>query len=163
MLNSSDNEFIPSLEEGNLPDVSEGYYDKRKGLPQLFPKGTSGNPNGRPKGVKNRKTILQERVDSALSLIILRDAPKVLRKVISMALEGDTVCLKILMDRLMPAKKAIEVTGKDGKDFGIKIIVENLVTHEVKSLQQEEDEDNIEDAEYEELETVSGPQRSESV
>ncbi len=147
MINSSEQDIASVLETEDTVQ----YADKRKSLPHLFPKGTSGNPLGKPKGTKNRKTILQERVDSALSLIILRDAPKVLRKVISMALEGDTVCLKILMDRLMPAKKAIEVTGKDGKDFGIKIVVENLVTHEVKSLQQEEDE--IEEAEYEELET----------
>ena len=47
----------------------------------------------------------------------------------------------MLLDRAIPVKRAVEISGKDGKDFGVKIIIENLITHESQA-------EEIEDAEF---------------
>lgn len=41
---------------------TEGKQDLRKSLPQLYPKGVSGNPAGRPKGSRNFTTDFEEAI-----------------------------------------------------------------------------------------------------
>lgn len=63
-----------------------------------FEPGRSGNPGGRPKGSRNRST-------KALEAIFEGEAEALTRKAIEMALNGDTVALRMCMDRLMPIRK----------------------------------------------------------
>ena len=63
-----------------------------------FEKGTSGNPAGRPKGSRNRATLLME-------AMLEGEAPELTRKAIDLAKEGDTQALRLCLDRLMPAGK----------------------------------------------------------
>lgn len=63
-----------------------------------FPKGTSGNPKGRPRGSRNRATLLIE------SLLQER-AESLTLKVIELAEAGDSLALRICMDRLLPVQK----------------------------------------------------------
>lgn len=66
-----------------------------------FQKGQSGNPSGRPKGQVVRKMDLRrERIEGRESELI--------DKAISMALEGDTVMLKLCIDKLLPSMKPIQ-------------------------------------------------------
>ncbi len=58
--------------------------------------GESGNPAGRPKGLKDRRTAFRELVEP--------HAPQLTQKAIVMALEGNESMLKLLLDRLLPAK-----------------------------------------------------------
>jgi hypothetical protein len=53
-----------------------------------FQKGQSGNPKGKPKGARNRTTIV------ALNLLE-GEAEALVRKVVQLALEGDLSCLRI--------------------------------------------------------------------
>jgi hypothetical protein len=70
-----------------------------------FKKGQSGNPAGRKKGVSERNTEL---------LRTLRErGPEGINMVINMALSGDTACLKIWMDKLLPNAK------KDSLEFDL--------------------------------------------
>ena len=63
-----------------------------------FEKGVSGNPNGRPKGIIDKRSklrgLLQER------------APELINKVIERALEGDMAALRICVDRCLPPLKS---------------------------------------------------------
>ncbi|HYA40879.1 MAG TPA: DUF5681 domain-containing protein [Syntrophobacteraceae bacterium] len=63
-----------------------------------FKKGRSGNPAGKPQGARNRSTaIAQSLLDG--------EAEALVRKVVELALEGDPVCLRICLERLVAPKK----------------------------------------------------------
>lgn len=61
-------------------------------------KGESGNPLGKPKGLRNKATMATE-------AIISGRADELVEKVVSMALNGDVTCLKACLDRLIPPKR----------------------------------------------------------
>ena len=68
-----------------------------------FAPGRSGNPSGRPKGARHKATVLAEQlIDEA--------AGRLTEKCIEMAFAGDTVALKIVMDRLIPPRKSRTIT-----------------------------------------------------
>ena len=60
-----------------------------------FQKGESGNPAGRPRGARNRTTIL-------LQKLLEDDGEALARKAIDLAKGGDLVALRMCMDRLCP-------------------------------------------------------------
>ena len=65
----------------------------------LFQKGQSGNPAGRPRGSRNRVTLLfQDRLDE--------DVEAIADKAIELAKAGDIAAIRLCVDRLMPAKKS---------------------------------------------------------
>ncbi len=61
-----------------------------------FLPGKSGNPAGRPKGSRNRHSLLRE------SLVTASEAREVVAKLVESAKAGDTAAAGILMDRLWP-------------------------------------------------------------
>lgn len=64
-----------------------------------FKKGQSGNPAGRRKGsskVSEYRALLEPHAD------------KLVQKAVDLALSGDTVALRLCVDRLIPALKATE-------------------------------------------------------
>ena len=63
-----------------------------------FEKGERGNPAGRPRGSRNRATLLMER-------LLADDAEAIGRKAIEMAKQGDMAAIRLCMDRLAPARK----------------------------------------------------------
>ena len=63
-----------------------------------FQKGRSGNPNGRPKGSRNRTTI-------ACEALLEEEAGALTRKAIQMAKDGDTIALRLCLDRIYPVRK----------------------------------------------------------
>ena len=63
-----------------------------------FQKGQSGNPAGRPKGARHKVTI-------AVKELLEGEAEAITRKAIEMAKAGDTVALRLCLDRLTPARK----------------------------------------------------------
>ena len=63
-----------------------------------FQKGRSGNPNGRPKGSRNRTTL-------ACEALLEEEAGALTRKAIEMAKDGDTVALRLCLDRIYPPRK----------------------------------------------------------
>src|SRR5829696_722650 len=68
-----------------------------------FQKGQSGNPKGRPKGARHRTTI-------AMELLLDSEGERLTRKAIEMALNGDSVALRLCMDRLLPVRKDRPIT-----------------------------------------------------
>jgi hypothetical protein len=63
-----------------------------------FRKGQSGNPRGRLPGTKNRVTV-------ALEDLLDGEAKTITEKAIELAKGGDTVALRMCMDRLLPVRK----------------------------------------------------------
>ena len=63
-----------------------------------FQKGESGNPAGRPRGARNRTTILLQKV-------LEDDGEALARKAVDLAKGGDLAALRMCMDRLIPARK----------------------------------------------------------
>ncbi len=63
-----------------------------------FQPGQSGNPAGRPKGARNKATLLiQELLDG--------EAERLGRKLIEMALEGDGTAMRLAVERIVPPRK----------------------------------------------------------
>src|SRR5262249_3899919 len=62
-----------------------------------FVKGQSGNPAGRPRGARNKATIMLENM-------LHGDAEAIIGKAVELAKVGDPVALRICMDRLAPRR-----------------------------------------------------------
>jgi hypothetical protein len=98
---------------------------------------------GRPKGSKNKLTLLREAVLEKAEHMVLSDWEEVVQTTLTLAKAGDTSCLKILWDRVIPSKRAIDPDSGD-KTPTININISGL---QVKSVMGEA----IEDADYEEV------------
>jgi hypothetical protein len=61
-------------------------------------KGISGNPAGRPRGIKDRRVKFWELLEP--------HAPRLIEKVVQFALEGDTTALRLCLERICPPIKA---------------------------------------------------------
>ncbi len=64
-----------------------------------FEKGTSGNPNGRPKGSRNRSTLAAE-------ALLDGEAEALTRLVIELALKGDLGAVRLCLEKLIPARRS---------------------------------------------------------
>ncbi|MPY76130.1 MAG: hypothetical protein GEU87_17945 [Alphaproteobacteria bacterium] len=76
---------------------------RRRGRP--FVKGTSGNPKGRPLGARNRATIIAQ-------TFLDNQAEALAAKAVEMALMGDTVALRLCLERLVPPRREAPVSVK---------------------------------------------------
>jgi hypothetical protein len=65
-----------------------------------FKSGQSGNPAGKPKGAKDKRTEMRS--------MIAPHADKLVNKAVEMALGGDTTALRICIDRIIPALKSTD-------------------------------------------------------
>ena len=74
------------------PPKSEPKQDTR------FKPGQSGNPAGRPAGSRHRTSV-------AIDELLDGEAETITRKAISMALNGDTVALRLCLDRIAPPRR----------------------------------------------------------
>jgi Family of unknown function (DUF5681) len=71
---------------------------RRRGPGRPFQSGESGNPAGRPKGARNRATMVAE-------LLLDNEAEALTRKAIEQALSGDGAALRLCIDRILPPRK----------------------------------------------------------
>lgn len=66
--------------------------------------GQSGNPNGRPKGARNKASIVAEN-------LLDGESPAIIRKLISQAKKGQAIALKLVIERIVPKRgRAVEIT-----------------------------------------------------
>ena len=63
-----------------------------------FKPGRSGNPSGRPKGVRNKSTMAAE-------ALLNGESEALTRRCIDLALEGDHTALRLCLSRILPVKR----------------------------------------------------------
>jgi len=63
-----------------------------------FKPGQSGNPAGKPKGARHKTTL-------AVDALLDGEAENLTRKAVAMALGGDTVAMRLCLDRLAPPRR----------------------------------------------------------
>ena len=89
----------------------------------------NGIQGGRPKGAKNKTTLVKEAIKGHWDELMITKARAVFDKTVELALEGDTQCIKMIMDRAVPVSKAVDITASDiGQTGGITIVIEEIVT-----------------------------------
>ena len=81
----------------NVPP-DHGAKTPRGGLKQPWQPGQSGNKKGRPRGSRHRISI-------AVENLLDGEAESITRKCIEMALEGNSVAIRLCLDRLAPPRK----------------------------------------------------------
>lgn len=72
--------------------------NKKQCLKPPWPKGVSGNPKGRPKGARHKYLV-------AMEGLLEGQAQGLTQKAVELALDGDTVALRLCLERLLPARK----------------------------------------------------------
>jgi hypothetical protein len=70
-----------------------------------FKKGQSGNPDGRPIGRRNKATVLVEQIFNEKLFGQDRKADAIIAKTIVLAENGDTACIRLCLDRILPVRK----------------------------------------------------------
>lgn len=81
--------------------------------PHKFPKGKSGNPNGRPKKLPRLDDLLSEIMGEEKDGMTAAEA--ILKRLRQMATQGNIKAAEMLLDRSYgKAKQPVEHTGKDG-------------------------------------------------
>lgn len=81
---------------------------------------TSGNPNGRPKGSKNRVTLLKLMAEEAVREKSTEDMLRVAELVIRQAMDGDTKSQKLVWDAIMSKGSSDDKTqGKEKVEINI--------------------------------------------
>jgi len=66
-----------------------------------FQKGQSGNPAGRPKGIRDRRVALRSMLEPHSNALV--------EKSVELALNGDTQALKLCLERLIPPIRSAEM------------------------------------------------------
>ena len=81
----------------NIIPAPPGNTRQRRHAGRFVP-GQSGNPNGRPKGARNKMTL-------AIEALLDGEGEAITRKLIEKANEGDMAALRLCLERLLPLRR----------------------------------------------------------
>lgn len=81
------------------------------------------NLKGRPKGAKNKTTLFKEVMREGFEKKLVADFDKVIQVVIDKAVKGDMSAAKMLMDRIVPVSKAVDLDSLKDKGVSISISI----------------------------------------
>lgn len=84
-----------------------------------FPKGVSGNPKGRPKGSKNKITLLRQSLELQLREQAAPDMAGVMETAIELAKGGDRAMIKLLLEMHMSKSAPEGATGEKAPSITI--------------------------------------------
>jgi hydroxypyruvate isomerase len=92
-----------------------------------FTKGLSGNPAGRPKGLKDKRHRFNEAIESMI--------PDVLESVFQKAVAGDMTAAKMLLDRSLPTKRPeqerVQISIKENTALNVRNVLQGVFAGEV--------------------------------
>jgi Family of unknown function (DUF5681) len=92
----SSNSGDSSMDAIESRPLAENTGKKQRGRP--FKAGRSGNPEGRPRGSRNKATM-------AVEALLDGDAEGIARKAVEKALEGDMAALRLCLERVLPPRR----------------------------------------------------------
>ena len=81
------------------------------------------NLKGRPKGAKNKATLFKEVMKEGFEKALVKDFEKVVKVVIEKAVGGDMSAAKMLLDRIVPVSKAVDLDSLGDKGVNISISI----------------------------------------
>lgn len=80
-----------------------------------FVKGYSGNPAGKPQGIKHRATLIKETIDASMADMLHEDFIEIMEKALALAKKGDKQMIKLLLtDFLAEVRRAQSDEGGRG-------------------------------------------------
>jgi hypothetical protein len=92
-----------------------------------FTKGSSGNPAGRPKGIRDKRHRFNEAIESMI--------PEVLESVFQKAVAGDMTAAKMLLDRSLPTKRPeqerVQISLKENTALNARDVLQEVFAGEV--------------------------------
>lgn len=104
---------------------------------------------GRPKGSKNRKTVIEAAIQADLVDRLGKDAAQIYEKAAQMAKEGDKTMIKLFLNRLLPELKATGDAEETKQGIGgINIIIGSTSHEKGVVINQTNDEDDNEEVSY---------------
>jgi hypothetical protein len=107
--------------------INKQYLLFVSGLDMQFTKGASGNPAGRPRGIKDKRHRFNEAIESMI--------PEVLESVFQKAVAGDMTAAKILLDRSLPAKRpeqeCVQIPIKENTALNAREVLQSVFDGEV--------------------------------
>jgi len=118
-----------------------------KQLPEKKKRGA--NLKGRPKGVQNKTTLFKQAMQEGFEKKLQTDFKRVLDAVVTKAIEGDMAAAKMLLDRVIPTSKAIDLDDL-AKSKGLTISINVGSLEEARNVSVTPLEGEVEDATYEE-------------
>src|SRR3974390_3037552 len=92
MVSMSSQEEDITANNSEVPETKSPSTQPKGGKP--FKPGQSGNPNGRPKGSRNKSTLLREKIEQGIEAV--------LDVVQQQALAGDRASQRLLVERVVP-------------------------------------------------------------
>ena len=90
----------------------------------LWKPGQSGNPMGRPKGSRNKITLMKQVLEGELRAQLGPHMAEVLAKALEMAKDGNESMIKLLVDKTIPTTKAND--EEEGGKEKIQIMIGRL-------------------------------------
>ena len=75
---------------------------------------------------KNCKNVWATKCVEHLAIHSIQIVEKIIHKALDDTDKDQSAMLKLCIERILPAQKAIQVTGKDGKELSIKIVVDSV-------------------------------------
>ena len=93
---SADALITPSIDAIESRPPAENTAKKQRGRP--YKAGRSGNPEGRPRGSRNKATM-------AVEALLDGEAKAIARKAVEKALEGDMAALRLCLERVLPPRR----------------------------------------------------------
>lgn len=101
------------------PPVEEAATAVRERDNGRFVEGQSGNPSGRPKGSKNRITLLRQSLEVQLREAAAPDMLSVLKKAVELAQDGDRAMIKLLLELHMSKQNQDQENGVEKVEINI--------------------------------------------
>jgi len=83
-----------------------------------FVKGVSGNPNGRPKGSKNRTAIIKQAMEEALTRHSAENFNAIVDQAVEMAKAGDKDMIKFILGDVLKETRRQESEDEESKKIG---------------------------------------------
>lgn len=100
---------------------------------------------GRPPGAKNKDTLFKELMNVKFQDIASKNVEKAMQVLFERAHAGDMKAIKLILDRVVPVTKAVDLADMEKKGLTINISVGNMEEAQVQG-------EVIDDAEYSEVE-----------